>query len=60
MIFNVGELTLVEYGQNEVLGNCRTEYMNPTLISARLNYAKVRNPEDYHLATRIMAYLLDL
>lgn len=25
MIFNAGELTLVEYGSNEILGVCRTE-----------------------------------
>mmetsp|Transcript_15284 Transcript_15284/g.25210 ORF Transcript_15284/g.25210 Transcript_15284/m.25210 type:complete len:1767 (+) Transcript_15284:218-5518(+) len=37
MIFNAGELTLVEYGRNEILGSCRTEHMNPHLISVRLN-----------------------
>ena len=48
MVFNAGELTLVEYGQNECLGSCRTEYMNPNLISARLNYGKVKNEDDYN------------
>jgi len=38
MIFNAGELTLVEYGKNEPLGNCRTEHMKSNLISCRLNY----------------------
>ncbi|MBN3325630.1 IF172 protein, partial [Atractosteus spatula] len=33
MIFNAGELTLVEYGINEILGSVRTEFMNPHLIS---------------------------
>uniref|UniRef100_A0A674II76 Intraflagellar transport 172 n=1 Tax=Terrapene triunguis TaxID=2587831 RepID=A0A674II76_9SAUR len=33
MIFNAGELTLVEYGSNEILGSVRTEFMNPHLIS---------------------------
>ena len=37
MISNAGELTLVEYGRNEPLGTCRTEYMKPNLISARIN-----------------------
>ncbi|XP_053316583.1 intraflagellar transport protein 172 homolog [Spea bombifrons] len=37
MIFNAGELTLVEYGSNEILGTVRTEFMNPHLISVRLN-----------------------
>ena len=32
MIFNAGELTLVEYGNNEILGCVRTEFMNPHLI----------------------------
>lgn len=38
MIFNAGELTLVEYGNNEPLGTCRTEHMKSNLISARLSY----------------------
>lgn len=32
MIFNAGELTLVEYGSNDTLGSVRTEFMNPHLI----------------------------
>ena len=36
MIFNAGELTLVEYGKNDILGRCRTDYMSPHLISVRL------------------------
>ena len=32
MIFNAGELALIEYGANEVLGCVRTEFMNPHLI----------------------------
>ena len=32
MIFNAGELSLVEYGENEILGMVRTEFMNPHLI----------------------------
>jgi intraflagellar transport protein 172 len=39
MIFNAGELSIVEYGVNEVIGTCRTENIHPNLISARLNYA---------------------
>jgi intraflagellar transport protein 172 len=54
MIFNAGELMLVEYGNDDILGTCRTEYMKPHLISARLSYGK----EDS--ATKIIAYLLDL
>lgn len=29
MIFNAGELTLVEYGDHDPLGSVRTEHMNP-------------------------------
>ena len=32
MIFNAGELCLVEYGCNELLGSVRTEFTNPHLI----------------------------
>merc|ERR1712223_1578756 len=56
MIFNAGELSLVEYGKNEVLGSVRTEFMNPHLISVRINERKVRGLED----NKRLAYLLDL
>lgn len=56
MIFNAGELSLVEYGQNEILGCVRTEFMNPHLISVRLNERKQRGIED----NKKMAYLIDL
>lgn len=39
MIYNAGELALVEYGNNEILGYCRTEYIHVNLISVRLFYA---------------------
>ena len=41
MVFNAGELTLIEYGDNEPLGTCRTEFVKPSLISARINCAGV-------------------
>ena len=56
MIFNAGELLLVEYGINEILGTCRTEYLHPHLISARLSYSQIEN----ETPTRIIAYLNDL
>lgn len=46
MLFNSGELTLVEYGKNEILGSCRTEYMNPHLLSVRINE---RSPKMRHV-----------
>jgi intraflagellar transport protein 172 len=56
MIFNAGELSLVEYGKNEILGSVRTEFMNPHLISVRINERKVRGADD----VKRLAYLLDL
>ena len=37
MVYASGELSLIEYGQNEILGSCRTEKMKPTLCSVRIN-----------------------
>ncbi|XP_069742704.1 intraflagellar transport protein 172 homolog isoform X3 [Narcine bancroftii] len=56
MIFNVGELTLVEYGNNDILGSVRTEFMNPHLISVRLNERKQRGVEE----NKKLAYLVDI
>ena len=56
MIFNAGELSLVEYGKNEILGSVRTEFMNPHVISVRINERKVRDIEE----NKRLAYLLDL
>ncbi|KAM9354646.1 intraflagellar transport protein 172 homolog isoform 1-T1 [Pholidichthys leucotaenia] len=56
MIFNAGELSLVEYSNNEILGSVRTEFMNPHLISVRLNERKQRGVED----NKKLAYLIDL
>lgn len=56
MIFNSGELTLVEYGRNEILGSCRTEHMSPHLISVRLSDSKEPSIAD----VKKVAYLLDL
>lgn len=56
MIFNAGELTLVEYGQNDILGSVRTEFMNPHLISVRLNERKQRGVDQ----NKKLAYLIDI
>ena len=56
MIFNAGELTLVEYGQSDVLGSVRTEHMNPHLLSVRLNDRVRRGEGD----VKRIAYLIDL
>ncbi|CAL1585627.1 unnamed protein product [Knipowitschia caucasica] len=56
LIFNAGELSLVEYGNNQVLGSVRTDFMNPHLISVCLNERKLRGAED----NKKLAYLIDL
>ncbi|KAK4299690.1 hypothetical protein Pmani_028048 [Petrolisthes manimaculis] len=56
LIFNAGELSLVEYGNNDILGSVRTEFMNPHLISVRLNERRQSGIDD----NKKMAYLLDL
>ncbi|XP_075811585.1 intraflagellar transport protein 172 homolog isoform X1 [Microtus pennsylvanicus] len=56
MIFNAGELTLVEYGSNDSLGSVRTEFMNPHLISVRINERCQRGMED----NKKLAYLVDI
>uniref|UniRef100_A0A3P9LP27 Intraflagellar transport 172 n=1 Tax=Oryzias latipes TaxID=8090 RepID=A0A3P9LP27_ORYLA len=55
MIFNVGELSLVEYSSNGVLGSVRTEFMNPHLI-VRLNERSRSGLED----NKKLAYLIDM
>ncbi|KAJ3273642.1 hypothetical protein HDV01_004251 [Terramyces sp. JEL0728] len=54
MVFNAGELSLIEYGVNELLGSCRTEHMSPHLISVRISESKA--DEDI----KKVAYLVDL
>eukprot|EP00928_Gymnodinium_smaydae_P061483 TRINITY_DN45540_c0_g1_i1.p1 TRINITY_DN45540_c0_g1~~TRINITY_DN45540_c0_g1_i1.p1 ORF type:complete len:1813 (+),score=398.59 TRINITY_DN45540_c0_g1_i1:155-5440(+) len=61
MIYKAGELSLVEYGCNEVLACARTEHMSPHLISVRI--ASAEDPEAYvpnGQDVKIIAYLLDL
>lgn len=56
MIFNAGELSIIEYGVNEIIGTCRTEHLHPNMISARLNY---NQKEQKGPATKVIAYLND-
>ncbi|XP_050421465.1 intraflagellar transport protein 172 homolog [Adelges cooleyi] len=57
MVFNSGELTLVEYGNDQILATVRTEFVNPHLISVRLNERKQFNSNEDN---KKLAYLLDL
>uniref|UniRef100_A0A669PJU1 Intraflagellar transport protein 172 homolog n=1 Tax=Phasianus colchicus TaxID=9054 RepID=A0A669PJU1_PHACC len=56
MIFNAGELTLVEYGSNDILGSVRTEFVNPHLVSVRINERQQRGVEE----NKRLAYLIDI
>ncbi|KAI6244211.1 Intraflagellar transport protein osm-1 [Aphelenchoides fujianensis] len=56
MIINAGEISLVEYGRNEIVGYIRTERVSPHLISVRLAERRRRGQAE----TRRVAYLLDI
>ena len=53
MVFSSGELSIVQYGDDEVLGQVRTEHMNPHLISTRIS-----EPEE-KVKVKKVAFLLD-
>ena len=55
LIFCSGELTIVEYGQNEALGSVRTEAVNPHVVSVRVNERFSAGGSD----NKKLAYLLD-
>ncbi len=59
MIFNAGELTLIEYGNNDIMGYCRTEYIHSNLISVRLNYNNILGVGKQQ-PIKVIAYLIDL
>lgn len=61
LVFNAGELSLVEYGVDAVLATVRTEFVNPHVISVRLNE---RRSGAVHAVSAVadnkkLAYLLD-
>lgn len=55
MIYVSGELSLVEYGRNEVLGCCRTEHISPFWVS--IVFMKQRGSLT---EMKRIAYLVDL
>jgi len=57
MVFNAGELSIVEYGNNDLVGTCRTDNVHPNMISARLKEADPNNPSSE--VTKVIAYMLD-
>jgi intraflagellar transport protein 172 len=68
LVFYAGELSIVEYGQNEVLSSVRTDYISGHLLSVRINEKPPRRgPEDAYaghaaggaVENKKIAYLLD-
>uniref|UniRef100_A0A7S3QV19 Intraflagellar transport protein 172 homolog n=1 Tax=Dunaliella tertiolecta TaxID=3047 RepID=A0A7S3QV19_DUNTE len=63
VIYYAGELTLVAYGRNEILGVCRTEHVHPTLLSVVAQQGTVSDgrhmPESRTVLARL-AYLIDM
>ncbi|KDO34175.1 hypothetical protein SPRG_01418 [Saprolegnia parasitica CBS 223.65] len=62
IIYQAGELSLIEYGQNEILGSVRTEHLSLHLLSVRINERPIvsettKLPSDDN---KKMAFLLDL
>ncbi|XP_063720339.1 intraflagellar transport protein 172 homolog isoform X2 [Symsagittifera roscoffensis] len=58
VIFNAGEMSLVEYGNNEFLGTVRTEFTNPHQFSVRINERTVTGVDSHD--NKKLAYLVDL
>ncbi|CAH8560325.1 unnamed protein product [Schistosoma turkestanicum] len=56
IIFGSGELYVVEYGVNEILGSIKTEFTTPLLISVRVNERKSSN----NRICKKIAYMLDV
>lgn len=54
MVFVAGELCLVEYGKNEILGTCRTDEINPHRMSVQIRPASGSEP-----ARKTIAYLMN-
>jgi intraflagellar transport protein 172 len=55
LIFNAGEVSVIEFGNNEILGTFRTEYVSPNMISAKIKYTnKSKNSK------KVIAYMLDI
>mmetsp|Transcript_26109 Transcript_26109/g.57041 ORF Transcript_26109/g.57041 Transcript_26109/m.57041 type:complete len:1764 (+) Transcript_26109:195-5486(+) len=64
IVYYAGELTIVAYGRNEVLGVCRTEHLHPTLLSVVVQEGMVSDgrggPAEMRLISARFAYLIDL
>lgn len=55
LVYASGELSVIEYGCNEVLAVCRTEHMSPYLLSVTVHEARGKSSE-----AKSVAYLVDM
>jgi intraflagellar transport protein 172 len=53
LIFNAGEVSVIEFGKNDILSTFRTGYFSPSLVSAKLKYGK------HGTTKKTIAFLLD-
>jgi intraflagellar transport protein 172 len=60
LVFAAGELSVVEYGHNEILGAVRTDYISGHLLSMVLNERSARGEGAEEHGCKKVAYLLDL
>eukprot|EP00898_Chlorokybus_atmophyticus_P006921 jgi/Chlat1/722/Chrsp104S01301 len=59
MVHSAGELAVIEYGRNEIVGGCRTEHVSPFLLSVRLGESRGVGGRTLDASKRI-AYLIDV
>ncbi|ORC89482.1 intraflagellar transport protein 172 [Trypanosoma theileri] len=59
MVFAAGELCLIEYGKNELLGTCRTEERNAHRISVRIHESPGSGDNNEKRERKFIAYLID-
>ena len=52
LVYSTGEIAVIEYGNNEIIGYFKTDYTHQNLISAKISSKKNQN-------IKIIAYLID-
>jgi intraflagellar transport protein 172 len=67
VVFYAGEITVIEYGENEIIGSVRTDHISPHLLSLRVHQVASLPPssssssvhQEMPRKARTLAYLLD-
>ena len=60
VVRNAGEISVVEYGVDEVIGTVRTPHAAQHLVSVRVRDRRGRDPDERGACRRKIAYLVDL